>query len=85
MRLTALQKELGDAEAQMAEALREDTGLDRAIEEARQKRDRAREGLMTGEAQGQAWRSEVDQEATHAASMEAALASRSVAALQSAR
>ncbi|MFO0608732.1 MAG: chromosome segregation protein SMC [Polyangiales bacterium] len=60
MRLTALQKELGDAEAQMAEALREDTGLDRAIEEARQKRDRAREGLMTGEAQGQAWRAEVD-------------------------
>lgn len=60
MRLNALQKDLAEADAALSEALREDTGLDRAIEEARQKRDRAREGLMTGEAQGQAWRSEVD-------------------------
>jgi chromosome segregation protein len=60
VRLNALQKDLAEAEAALSEALREDTGLDRAIEEARQKRDRAREGLMTGEAQGQAWRSEVD-------------------------
>jgi chromosome segregation protein len=60
VRLNALQKDLADAEAALSEALREDTGLDRAIEEARQKRDRAREGLLTGEAQGQAWRAEVD-------------------------
>ena len=63
MRLGALTRELEGCDAVMQETLREDAALDRTIEEARQKRDRAREGLMSGEAQGQAWRTEVDRAA----------------------
>ncbi len=63
IRLAALTRELDECERVMQETLREDASLDRTIEEARQKRDRAREGLMTGEAQGQAWRAEVDRAA----------------------
>jgi chromosome segregation protein len=63
LRLGALTKELEDSERALHEALREDTALERTLEESRQKRDRAREGLMSGEAAGQAWRSEVDRSA----------------------
>ncbi len=66
LRHAALTKELDDCDRVMQETLREDASLDRAIEEARQRRDRAREGLMTGEAQGQAWRAEVDRAAARA-------------------
>ncbi len=66
LRHAALTRELEECDRVMQETLREDAALDRTIEEARQRRDRAREGLMTGEAQGQAWRTEVDRAAARA-------------------
>ncbi|MFO0646272.1 MAG: chromosome segregation protein SMC [Polyangiales bacterium] len=66
LRHAALTRELEECDRVMQETLREDAALDRTIEEASQRRDRAREGLMTGEAQGQAWRAEVDRAAARA-------------------
>lgn len=60
LRLQGLSRELEEATRKVEEAMVEDEGLDRAITEARTKRDRAREGMMAGEAEGQAWKAEVD-------------------------
>ena len=60
LRLAALAREMEGAERAMHEAAQEDIAVDRAIEEAKAKRDRAREGLMAGEQETLAWRAEVD-------------------------
>ncbi|MEZ4390930.1 MAG: chromosome segregation protein SMC [Polyangiales bacterium] len=60
LRLAALSQEMEAAERAMREAAEEDVSVDRAIDEARARRERAREGLMAGEQETLAWRSEVD-------------------------
>lgn len=60
LRLSALSQEMEAAERAMREASEEDVAVDRAIDEARARRERAREGLMAGEQETLAWRSEVD-------------------------
>jgi chromosome segregation protein len=60
LRLSSLSQEMETAERAMREASEEDVSVDRAIDEARARRERAREGLMAGEQETLAWRSEVD-------------------------
>ena len=60
LRLAALAREMEGAEKAMNEAAQEDISVDRAIDEARGRRDRAREGLLAGEQETLAWRAEVD-------------------------
>jgi chromosome segregation protein len=66
LRLNALAAELASCDKAVADALQEDVSLDRSIAEATARRDRAREGLMSGEAEGTAWRSEVDRATSRA-------------------
>lgn len=66
LRLNALAAELASCDRAVADALQEDVALDRSIAEATSRRDRAREGLMSGEAEGTAWRSEVDRATSRA-------------------
>jgi chromosome segregation protein len=60
LRAQSLQRELEEGDKRTEEALAEDQGLDRTITEARMRRDRAREGMMAGEAEGMAWKAEVE-------------------------
>ncbi len=60
LRRQGLERELGEGDKHTEEALAEDRALDRAIAEARLRRDRAREGMMAGEAEGMAWKAEVE-------------------------
>jgi len=60
LRMQSMQRELDEGDKRTEEALAEDQALDRTITDARARRDRAREGMMAGEAEGMAWKAEVE-------------------------
>ncbi|MBI5514424.1 MAG: chromosome segregation protein SMC [Deltaproteobacteria bacterium] len=64
LRQVQLTQEAAGAEAQVQEATREDLALGRGIDEARQRREEARQGLQAGEAEAQQWKNEVDRAAS---------------------
>jgi chromosome segregation protein len=59
-RLEQLAKEIAETEQALREMEREDAQFDATVSDATARREAAREGLMTDEAEAQAWRGEVE-------------------------